>query len=446
MQSLQGAHAGVALADARPNILLILYDDLGYGDFGVYGNQAYHTPAIDQLAHEGATFTQYYAPSPVCTPSRVALLTGRYAPRTGVSHVVFPRNSLMDWWMRINGQTTMLPHDEILLPEILRASGYRTAMVGKWHLGDMPGSLPNDFGFDTFFGSRYSNDMNPFVLYENNKISVPAPVDQTQLNDLYTDAVLRTINTSSEKPFLIYLAHNMPHEPLHASAKFYGKSGSGLYGDVIEELDDGVRRIVEALKQQGKYDNTLILITSDNGPWFQGAPGGRGRKGSTFEGGMHVPMIVHWPQHIKPGTITTPVVGVDVLSTILDYLGIALPADRQLDGISWKSLFSEAPSMPARGILYFGVDKLMALRNGNLKYQTRKNVSYQLEPSFAVPFIKGPWLFDLEHDPLESYDLLSSGNASLNPIVQQFERAEQDFVANPRGWIAVSRESMAASP
>ncbi|MGB1089052.1 MAG: sulfatase-like hydrolase/transferase, partial [Alphaproteobacteria bacterium] len=267
--------------NARPNLVVILFDDLGWGDIGAYGNKAIATPAMDGLAENGARFTHYFSPAPYCTPSRAGLLTGRLPVRTNLTQVTFPDGSLLNGVMRIAGAGLRLPRHEITLPEILGAAGYRTAMIGKWHLGAGKGAEPMDFGFERYFGVLHSNDMEPLPLYRDRRVVEEHPIDQTTLTARYTNEAGRAIKdfSASGKPFFLYFAHTFPHIPLYAPAEKRGQSKAGLYGDVVEELDRSVAGVMAALTQAGVADNTIVIITSDNGPWYEGAAGPvRGRK------------------------------------------------------------------------------------------------------------------------------------------------------------------------
>ncbi len=243
--------ASAASGAPRPNIVLILFDDLGYGDLGAYSNHSPSTPRIDALASEGAVFDAFYAPAPYCTPSRAGFLSGRWPIRTTLTQVVFPRGHAVNHLHRMAGRPIRLPADEILLPEALKTAGYATAMVGKWHLGDEAPSLPNDFGFDHYFGVLHSNDMAPLPLWRDRAVAEPHPVDQRFLTPRYTDDAIAWLDKHAQQPFFLHFAHNFPHIPLHATPEQAGQSDSGLYGDVIADLDASVGKLIDALARLG---------------------------------------------------------------------------------------------------------------------------------------------------------------------------------------------------
>lgn len=430
--------------DARPNIVFVLYDDMGYGDIGVGASThagMIRTPNLDQLAAAGVSFTNFYSPAPVCTPSRAGFLTGRTPVRAGLPNVVFPSGSSQDLLFFRAGKpdvNTRLPEEEITLAEVLKAVGYRTGMVGKWHLGDVQPSLPNDFGFDHFFGSLYSNDMEPFALYRNRSIEVSAPVDQHYLSAFYSDESIRFIQDSSGEPFFLYLAHNFPHIPLFVRESRSGQSDGGLYGDVLEELDEGIGKLVDVLRQQGKLENTLFIVTSDNGPWFLGSSGGnRQRKGSTFEGGMKVPFIAHWPAAIAGGRVESGIaMGMDLLPSVLDFLELPAPQDRILDGISIRGLLMGEDSSPNKLVYYFDGETLFAVRDQRFKYRGPKSVAYGTdEAGLAFPISQQEWLFDLAADPSESYDVSERYPDDLARLRDAFEAKIKEIEANKRGWL-----------
>ncbi len=286
--------APLAAAPARlPNIVFIYCDDLGYGDLGCYGSKI-RTPNIDRMASEGVRFTQFYSANPVCSPSRAALLTGRYPTRAGVPRVLFPYDKVG------------LPDSETTIAQMLKPKGYKTMCVGKWHLGHLPEFLPTRRGFDEYYGIPYSNDMNPRVLLHATEAGVET-VEQTAtletLTPRYTEQAVRFIERSKGSPFFLYMPHTYPHIPLGASPRFRGKSPLGLYGDVVEEIDWSVGEVLASIRKNGLDDNTLVMLSSDNGPWYQGSPGRlRGRKGMTYEGGVREPFLARFPGRIPKGS------------------------------------------------------------------------------------------------------------------------------------------------
>ncbi|MDZ7783653.1 MAG: sulfatase [Halioglobus sp.] len=451
------AAAGTPVA-APPNIVFILYDDLGYGDFGygargvdMVGDQGgamgargdlLATPNIDRLAADGVVLSDFHAPAPVCTPSRAGYLTGRLAPRAGLPNVVFPTGSVEALIFNVlldPDSNVRLPAEEITFAEILQAAGYSTAMVGKWHLGDRSPSLPNDMGFDSYFGALYSNDMEPFALYADREIAVPAPADQRYLTERYTRAATDFIaaQQAEQGPFLLYIAHTFPHDPLHVRPERRGRSRAGLYGDVVEELDDSVGAVVAALRGAGQLDNTLIIITSDNGPWFLGDAGDqRGRKGNTFEGGMRVPFIAHWPAAIPSGrTEHAMAMGTDLLPTFLDILELPPPPDRILDGRSILDVLSQGGATPHDYLYYYDGDTLFAARDERFKYRGAAGVFYATDQMpIGVSMPQKEWLFDLAGDARESYDTSARNPDDLLRLRAAFEGKLRDMEANTRGW------------
>lgn len=428
--------------ESAPNILLIVYDDMGYGDIGAgsEGSTAINTPNIDALALDGVVLSDFYSPAPVCTPARAGYLSGRLAPRAGLPNVVFPSGSMKAFIAGVMMSPDInkrLPEEEITLADLLRAAGYRTGMIGKWHLGDESPSLPNDMGFDSFFGSLYSNDMEPFAIYRNTAIEIAAPADQRQLSQWYTREALSFIE-SGDEPFFLYFAHNFPHDPLHVREERLGTSAGGLYGDVLEEIDEGIGQVVASLRRAGKLENTLIIITSDNGPWYLGDAGDqRGRKGNTFEGGMRVPFIAHWPASIPGGRQETAMaMGVDLFPTVLDILGLPAPTDRVIDGLSMLPILSQgAPSQ--HDYLYFiDGETLFAVRDSRYKYRGSAGVMYSTDQmGFGAAVKQKEWLFDLSIDRRESYDTSARHPQQLTRLRAAFENKRRDMKDNPRGWI-----------
>ncbi|MFN0102431.1 MAG: sulfatase [Bryobacteraceae bacterium] len=354
--------AGFASANARgnaaarpPNVILIYADDLGYGDLSCYGSPI-ATPNLDRMAEEGVRFTQFCSTSAVCSPSRAALLTGRYPVRYGIPRVLVPSDR--------DG----LPESETTIAQMLKDAGYATMCIGKWHLGSRPEFSPTRRGFDHYYGLLYSNDMWPRSLYEDADV-----VEQTArlsfLTRQYTEQAVKFINRNREKPFFLYLPHTAPHIPLEASPDFAGRSGQGVYGDVVQELDWSVGRILQTLKDAGLDENTLVMFSSDNGPWYQGSPGRlRGRKGSTYEGGMRVPFLARMPGRIPAGRVVDTFAStMDVLPTVGGLSGAARPG-LPLDGVDIWPLLAGQGTPPAREIfLYFNDEFLQCARAGDWK-------------------------------------------------------------------------------
>jgi arylsulfatase A-like enzyme len=331
-----------------------------------------------------------------------------------------------------------LPAEEITLADILRSAGYATGMVGKWHMGDRSPSLPNDMGFDSYYGALYSNDMEPFALYKNKEIVVEAPVDQRLLTEYYTGAATQFLEQNSEGPFFLYFAHNFPHDPLFVREARSGKSKAGLFGDVLEEIDASIGALVSTLERLEKLDNTLIIITSDNGPWFLGDAGDqRGRKGNTFEGGMRVPFIAHWPGKIIPGRIEHGMaMGTDLVPTILDILDLPAPTDRILDGRSIHGLLTEGGASPHEFLYYYDGETLFATRDQRFKYRGPAGVMYstdQMPIGGAAP--QKEWLFDLRGDARESYDTSTHNPDDLERLRTAFARKRDEMTRNKRGWL-----------
>jgi arylsulfatase A-like enzyme len=420
-----------------PNMVLIVVDDLGYGDLGAYGGEVIKTPIIDRMAGEGVLMTNFYASAPVCTPSRAAILTGRYAKRSHMTLPLYPKNHPMEYFLkavdRYQFDVTGIPADEVTLPEILGRVGYRTGLVGKWHLGDQPGHLPNDNGFDVFYGVLYTNDSPKFEVWRNNEIEIPAPVEQKNLTQDYTREALQFIEANSNRPFFLYLSHTAVHEPIFSSVEFQGRSEGGLYGDAVQELDWSTGQVLEKLAELGLDGNTLVMFTSDNGPWWQGNPGEwRGRKNNITDGGLRVPFITRWPGHFPAGiTCDELSINFDIFSTCLSSAGIPIPKDRIIDGKNiLPVLKGDAPS-PHERFFYYDGPILVAVRYHKWKYQRRHisdNGGYPL-------FSQGPFLFDLEKDPSESYNLSETFPEVAQKLANMLDEWEAEMNSNLRGWI-----------
>ena len=398
--------AGVALADAAPpNIVLILADDLGYGDLESYGSRN-PTPNLTRLAEDGVQFSNYYSASPVCSPARAALLTGRYGVRCGVPGVFFATDP---------GGLNLA---ETTLAQILKPLGYRTMCVGKWHLGRPAAFLPTSRGFDDYYGIPYSNDMDPSVLLRGTEI-IESPVNLATLTRRYTEQATTFIRSARTSPFFLYMAHASPHIPLNTAPEFAGKSGMGRYGDVIQELDWSVGQVLAALADNGVEQNTLVMFTSDNGPWFQGSPGRlRGRKGDNFEGGLRVPFVARFPARILPSshlrarsirTIPALASALDIVPTVAAFTGAGLPRN-PLDGVDIGPLMMDKATDVVRPpLLYFSRWNLQCIRSGPWKlHVSRGNVpAYTAEPKagFFNLRLVHPELYNLETDPEEAQDL-----------------------------------------
>jgi arylsulfatase A-like enzyme len=360
------APAGAYAQVEGPNFVIILADDLGYSDLGIYGSEKIKTPNIDGMAAEGIRFTGWYSNSTICTPTRAAMLTGRYPSRVG-----------LDLGIPLSGPGSQdgLPQAEITLPEVLSQAGYTTGIIGKWHLGHQEQFNPTLQGFDSWFGVPYSNNYNEgnIPLYRDTQI-IENPVDQRYLTQRYTEEALKFINDNSESPFLLYLPHTFPHVPLHASPEFEGRSEAGLYGDAVEEIDWSVGQILAELKKLDLDENTLVIFTSDNGPWIdQGENGGSSGpfycgKGSFFEGGIRVPMIARWPGKILPGRVESSLAATfDLFPTIIHLAGAEIPADRVIDGQDIQGLLFGTGSRGDDEIIFTYDQKLRGVRAGEWK-------------------------------------------------------------------------------
>jgi arylsulfatase A len=417
-----------------PNIIVILCDDLGFGDLE---SPIVKTPNLKKMAAEGVSLSSFYAPASVCSPSRAGLLTGRYPVRTLITTPLLsthnPLNIVQDVLGRYSYNVQGIPKDEILLPEALGRRGYRTCLVGKWHLGGTPGYLPNDRGFDSFYGALWSNDDQPYAIYRDRQVAVPAPADENVLTHDFTIAAQDFIHTNRDHPFFLYLAHAMPHFPVHASDAFRGTSDAGLYGDAVHEIDWSVGQIISTLKELRLDDNTLVIFSSDNGPWMEGNPGyARGRKLLCFEGGFRVPFLARWPVVIPPATVSKEMaINFDLFVTILKLAGVPLPQDRIIDGLDiMPVLKGEAPS-PHDRFFYYDTRTLVAVRYQQWKYFRR----YTTDNAAYWPTRQGPFLFDLEIDPNESYSMIESNPAEAENLAAMLDAFEADVESNLRGWL-----------
>jgi arylsulfatase A len=412
------ASTGVALASQlaeaqsrKPNIALILCDDLGYGDLGCYGSKIL-TPNLDRMAAAGVRFTNFSSADPVCSPSRAALLTGRYPTQVGVPRVIFPRDK--------NG----LNLDETTLANVLKAQNYKTICIGKWHLGRPVEYLPTNRGFDEYFGIPYSNDMNPRVLMHNTDV-IEDPVPLDTLTSRYTEEAVKFIEKNKSSPFFLYMPHTSPHIPLAASERFRGMSSEGPYGDAVEELDWSVGQVRDTLKRNGLERNTLVMFTSDNGPWYQGSPGKlRGRKNTTYEGGVREPFIAVWPGAIPKGRVCNGLASMlDIFPTVSRLCDAVLPS-KVVAGIDiWPLLAGQKESIDREVLLYFDDWNLQCARWMNWKLHiARHNTA-----AYAPPPPEGrlnytlakPELYNLANDPDESYDVAAENPGVVEEILRR---------------------------
>jgi arylsulfatase A len=433
---LEGIQAH-AFPESLPNIILIIADDLGYGDLSVYGSRSIQTPCLDQMAAEGVRLTNFYATAPLCSPSRAGLLSGRYPVRTLVTMPLYPAGSPMDLIFNIGGvypyDVRGIPEDEVLLPEALLRRGYRTGMLGKWHLGDRSPHLPTENGFEFFYGAYYSNDMKPYAIFRNTDVEMEAPADQDVLTQNFTREAIQFIRECGERPFFLYYAQPFPHVPLHASDQFRGRSQAGLYGDTVEELDWSVGEILKLIKVQGIDEKTLVIFTSDNGPWWQGSPGfTRGRKNMAFEGGFRVPFIARWPAVIPAGSVAEGMsMNFDLFSTCLMLAGIPLPQDRIIDGKDILPMLRGPAASPHDTLFFFKGTKPHGVRHGNWKYMRRHMTDNGNYPTLS----QGPFLFNLELDPNESYSLIESEPEVASELEKMLMDCELQLRHNIRGWL-----------
>ena len=413
-------HISMAQDASKPNIILIMADDLGWGDVGFNGNTRIQTPCLDRLSSEGVIFDQFYSSAPLSSPTRASVLTGRNAYRMGV----FAPN------------VGILRPEEKTLPKLLKEKGYTTGHFGKWHLGSQKEFLPLQNGFDEYYGLPYSNDMWPFhpqqgevfnfpdlPTYDGNEI-IGYNTDQTRLTTDYTTRSVNFIKKNKNKPFFLYLAHNMPHVPLAVSDKFKGKSEQGLYGDVMMEIDWSVGEIFKTLRELGLEDNTLVILTSDNGPWTNygnhaGSAGGlREAKATTFDGGNRVPCIMYWKGKTLPGTTCNKLASnIDLLPTFAEITQAPLPP-RKIDGVSILPLIEGKKDANPREsfVYYYRKNDLEAVTDGMFKLVfPHKYVTYgAYEPGndgqpgkLTNLEIMKPEMYDLRRDPGERYNVIT---------------------------------------
>jgi uncharacterized sulfatase len=445
--------------DQHTNVIIILADDLGYGDLGCYGHPRFKTPRLDRMAAEGARLTHFNAPMPFCAPSRASLLTGRYPTRFGLTANPTPdlggRNSDL-----------CLPHSERTLAELFHQAGYATGMVGKWHLGHARKDMyPTHRGFDDYLGILYSNDMRPVQLIDGEQV-VEYPVVQATLTKRYTERAIQFLERNKSRPFFFYFAHAMPHKPLAPSEEYYKRSGAGLYGDVISELDASVGQVLDTVQKLGLDHNTLVVFTSDNGPWYGGSTGGlRGMKGTSFEGGYRVPFIARWPGRIPAGHVSAePAVMMDLFTTALNAAGLAVPGDRTIDGADIMPLLTSASAIPHQTILGLKGSDVMTIRNARWKlhvlpaadrHQPATPKKRWIDPrapdgvTLLAPYeqyqpsdypgvrtgvaAEPMALFDLLNDPGEQHNVAASHPDVVKALKSEYDKDVESFGPLPKG-------------
>lgn len=412
-----------------PNFIIFFADDMGYGDLGCYGHPVITTPQLDGMADEGIRLTSFYSGAPVCSPSRAALLTGRYPIHAGMPNNTGP------------GSDIHLPEDQLLIPEILKKAGYRNMAIGKWHLGHQSNKLmPTGRGFDHFFGLPYSNDMirpwvqtdKPLYLFRDT-IAEGDTVDQRFLTLRYTEEAIKFISSDQEIPFFLYLAYSMPHLPVSTVEEHSGRSAAGLYGDVIQSIDWSVGQVLSKLEELGMSENTLVIFTSDNGPWHNlpdrmlqggnerwhtGSKGLlRGAKGTTYEGGFRVPCIIRWPALIPRGQVSSEIASaIDFLPTLAKAAGVDIPAGHAIDGYDLLPFLKGTSPSPRTEFIYSLGTRFEAFREGPWKY--RNGQSNEEEE-----------LFHLDRDPSEMYNIIDRYPETARYMKEKLRGYAENFQA-----------------
>ncbi len=435
---LRGANASVP--SQKPNIILIFMDDLGYGDIGPFGSTKSHTPNLDRMAREGMKLTSFYA-APVCTPSRAQVLTGCYAKRVSLPEVIHPKSAIG------------LNSKEHTVAELLKSSGYATMCIGKWHVGDQLEFLPTRHGFDHYFGLPYSNDMGgseegaklrknpPLPLVRDEKvIEIINAAAQDKLTERYTDEAVSFIRQNQTKPFFLYLPHTAVHIPIHPGANFKGHSGNGIYYDWVDEVDWSVGRILDTLCELKLAENTLVIFTSDNGPWLglgerSGSAGPlRGGKFTTFEGGMREPTIAWWPKMIQPNTACDAAVGnIDLLPTFAKLGGAELAKNVKIDGKDITPiLLGKSQESPREAHFYFKGNQIEAVRSGPWKLSiTNRASSSKKAPTQETS--SPPVLYNLENDIGERTDVATQHPEVVERLQRFIDQMDADLGKNQLG-------------
>ncbi len=434
-----------AFGSKSPNFIIILADDLGYGDLECYGHPTIKTPNLNRMADEGMRFTDFYVCATVCTPSRAGLLTGRLPVRTGMAGGAMTGHVLM------RTSTGGLPTDEVTLAKALKQQNYTTMAIGKWHLGHEPQYLPTSHGFDHFYGLRFSNDMEPAsgipkdasrrldpdVAWWNDKLLrddkiIEESTDLRTLTKRYTAEAVKFIHENKRKPFFLYFAHTYPHVPLFRSKEFENKSLRGLYGDVVQEIDWSVGEVLQALRKEKLDDNTLVFFTSDNGPWLvkdlAGGSAGllKGGKNSTWEGGMREPGIAWWPKKIKAGQTTHHVAStLDLFPTITKLAGVPMKKDSVTDGFDIAPILFQNEPSTREAMFYYNGNQLFAVRKGPYKLHVMTYMGYSKEPPHPE---NPPLLFNLESDPGEHFNIASQHGDIVADLQREIAKHEAAMV------------------
>lgn len=403
----------------KPNFIIVLCDDLGFGDIGINGAKAIATPAIDRMAREGTVLTDYYAPANMCTPSRAGLLTGRYAIRTGLNYVLMQNDK------------SGLPLSELTIAQALKPD-YATALIGKWHLGHVaPAWPPTNHGFDLFYGIPYSHDMKPLALYESHagsSTTTQSPVDYPRLQQNFYEHAERFIEDNRDRPFFLELALSAPHLPEHPRPPFEGGSKAGAYGDVVQEIDSIMGRLLAKLSELGLERDTLVIFTSDNGPWFEGSSGNlRERKGGGgYEGGFRVPFIARQPGVVPAGQVVSSIaMGTDLLPTFCTLAGKSVPAGIVLDGMDISGVLTSGATSPHDELILFDNDEVVGIRTQRWKY-----VAKGYFRGFLMPYTHFGYddlLFDLSVDPAESYSVAQRHPDVVADMRGRLKRAQDQF-------------------
>lgn len=454
----------------QPNILIILADDLGYGDLSCYGSKSIKTPNIDKIAQNGVSFTNHYTSASICSPSRASLMTGRYAIRSGFTSVIPPTDwdftkkvfvrmgkTMNDVGASDHGKESFyngLPHKEITIAQALKQKGYATGITGKWHLGDMkdhPEFNPMHYGFDDYMGINAANEEYPVALFDKYKlVKDNIREDQEEFTQIFAERAIQFITQNKDKPFFYYLSFTAPHIPLVPSKNFRGKSNGGIFGDVVEEMDFYIGKVMQSLEEQGLADNTIILFSSDNGSWYQGSTGGlRGGKGQIYEGSFKVPFMVSWKGHTPPNTTCdATVMNFDIFPTLLNIVGLENPQDRIIDGKNILDLWTgKSKESPHDKLFFYHYDQPEAVWVKN-DWKYYSNPSHYVWPTpvdrvgtvtekMTHEFFgdRSSNLYNLKLDPTESYNLSEHYPARIDSMSKLLMSWKAEMANNTEGWI-----------